>query len=178
MVAVLFARADSHYREFPAADVWDIERDARTWPGGCQVIAHPPCRAWGRLKGMAKPVSGERELATWAMDQARRWGGVVEHPIDSDLWAASRCLGWGIRDDFGGLLLPVLQCWWGHRAPKATGLYVVGIDDVPELPFDVTDPGGRVENMCRAERERTTQPMAAWLLELAARCRSSCIEGV
>ena len=44
-VAVLFARADSIYKTLPGCDVYDIKRDARTWPGGCPVVAHPPCRA-------------------------------------------------------------------------------------------------------------------------------------
>lgn len=47
-VAVLFARADSHYKAIDGCDVWDIERDARKWPGGAPVVAHPPCRAWGK----------------------------------------------------------------------------------------------------------------------------------
>jgi hypothetical protein len=34
MVAVLFARADSVYKALDGCDVWDIERDARRWPGG------------------------------------------------------------------------------------------------------------------------------------------------
>jgi hypothetical protein len=33
-VAVLFARKDSIYKTMPECDVWDIERDAREWPGG------------------------------------------------------------------------------------------------------------------------------------------------
>lgn len=49
-IAVLFARQDSIYKTLPGCDVWDIERDARKWPGGCPVVAHPPCRAWGRLR--------------------------------------------------------------------------------------------------------------------------------
>ncbi len=38
-VAVLFARADSHYKALPGSDVWDAERDALRWPGGCPVVA-------------------------------------------------------------------------------------------------------------------------------------------
>ncbi len=33
-VAVLFARQDSVYKQLPGTDVWDIDRDARKWPGG------------------------------------------------------------------------------------------------------------------------------------------------
>jgi len=34
-VAVLFARSDSNYKAIPGCDVYDIERDARTFGGGC-----------------------------------------------------------------------------------------------------------------------------------------------
>lgn len=33
-IAILFARADSIYKTLPGCDVWDIQRDARRWPGG------------------------------------------------------------------------------------------------------------------------------------------------
>lgn len=33
-VAILFARADSVYKTLPGCDVYDIERDALTFPGG------------------------------------------------------------------------------------------------------------------------------------------------
>ena len=79
-IAVLFARADSNYKQLPECDVWDAERDARNWPGGCQVVAHPPCRAWGRLRHFAKPRDDEKDLARFAVAQVRKWGGVLEHP--------------------------------------------------------------------------------------------------
>lgn len=62
-IAVLFARADSIYREIDGCDVWDFARDARKWPGGSQVIAHPPCRAWGRLRTFANPRPDEKDGA-------------------------------------------------------------------------------------------------------------------
>lgn len=86
-VAVLFARADSIYKTMPGCDVYDIERDARTWPGGCPVVAHPPCRAWGRLRKFAKPRDDEKSLGPWAVEQVRTWGGVLEHPAESTLFA-------------------------------------------------------------------------------------------
>lgn len=41
-VATLFVRSDSIYKSLPGVDAWDISRDARKWPGGCPVVAHPP----------------------------------------------------------------------------------------------------------------------------------------
>lgn len=37
MIAVLFARADSVYKSLPDCDVWDADRNALLWPGGCPV---------------------------------------------------------------------------------------------------------------------------------------------
>lgn len=79
-IAVLFARSDSIYKSLPGCDVYDIERDALTWPGGSPVVAHPPCRAWGSFAWRARPREGERECAPWAVEQIRRHGGVLEHP--------------------------------------------------------------------------------------------------
>jgi hypothetical protein len=168
-VAVLFARSNSVYKSIPGCDVWDAERDARNWQGGMPVVAHPPCRAWGRFSWAAKPRPDERALAPWAIDQVRAHGGVVEHPIGSALWDAVGCLGYGMRDRFGGVLVPVLQSWWGHRAPKETGLYIVG--PVPEFPYDDTPATGRIENMGQAERERTPEPFARFLVYLAESCQ-------
>jgi hypothetical protein len=125
-VAVLFARADSTYKTLPGTDVWDIERDAKLWPGGAPVVAHPPCRAWGRLRKFAKPRKGERQLAIWSVRQVRRFGGVLEHPVGSLLWEKAGLPAPGQIDAHGGWTLPIHQNWWGHRAEKATLLYIVG----------------------------------------------------
>lgn len=164
-IPVLFTRKNSPYLAL-GCDCYDAERDALTWPGGKPAIYHPPCRAWGQYAHLAKPRPGERELALWAMESVRKWGGVVEHPLNSKLWQATDCLSWGVRDPFGGILIPLYQSSFGHRAPKATCLYMV-VDQVPEIP-----PPGQtvttVERMCRAEREATPGPMAEWLVDLVA----------
>ena len=77
-VAVLYARPNSIYKRLEAADVWDMERDARCWPGGAPVVAHPPCRAWGRLRHFAKPRPDEKGLALHAVAAVREHGGVLE----------------------------------------------------------------------------------------------------
>lgn len=169
MIAALFVRENSHYKLLPGVDAYDHVRDALTWQGGCPGVFHPPCRGWGRLKGQAKPRPGELELALWSMAMVRRFGGVVEHPDVSSLWKVSRCASWGIRDQYGGVLFPVLQSWFGHRAPKRTCLYLVGAL-VPELPSDIEPSAGRIANMGKAERERTPEQFASWLVDLARSC--------
>jgi hypothetical protein len=167
-VAALFVRKTNHYAAL-GVDCYDFDRDALTWQGGCPGIFHPPCRSWGRLRTFAKPRPGERELATWAMCKVREFGGVLEHPHSSQLWAESGCLGYGLRDQFGGVLVPVLQSWWGHRAPKKTCFYIVG--PMPELPYaPMPDSFVRVENMGRPERERTPAELATWLVDVARAC--------
>lgn len=162
-VAVLFARADSHYKELADADVWDAERDARRWPGGCPVVAHPPCRAWGRLRTFARPRPDEMNLARLAVALVREFGGVLEHPAGSTLWPA--------------------QKWWGHKAEKATWFYVVGCEpgDIPPLPYVMGEAAYVVQSrkrhdyrphITKAEREHTPPALAAWLVELAAKCKT------
>ena len=167
-VAALFVRSDSVYKSMPDVDCYDLERDALSWPGGCPVVAHPPCRAWGQLSHFAKPRPGERELSLWAIEQVRRWGGVLEHPYASRLWAESGCGSFGVRDRWGGVLLPVYQSFWGHPAPKKTCLYVVG--PVPEIPWSLWLPPGRVDRLSQLLREHTPPKLARFLVDLARSC--------
>lgn len=180
-VAVLFARADSNYKMLPGCDVWDIERDARKWPGGAPVVTHPPCRAWGRLRHFTNPRPDEKELALWAVDQVRRFGGVLEHPVASTLWPTAGLPAPGAHDAFGGWTLPIHQHWWGHRAEKATLLYIVGCApaEIPQLPIILGEPTHVVQSrkregyrphITKAEREHTPPALAEWLCELARRC--------
>ena len=186
--SVLFARRNSIYKTMDC-DVWDADRDALNWPGGASVVAHPPCRAWGRLRHFARPRAGERELALWAVDMVRTWGGVLEHPASSLLWREKPLPAPGLRDAWGGWTMPVLQWWWGHRAEKPTWLYICGVEprDVPAAPLVI----GRSECVIRLdkrradgthirkgdadwrqplgpeEREATPPAFAAWLLDVA-----------
>ncbi len=186
-MAVLFARADSVYKTLSGCDVWDIERDARRWPGGAPVVAHPPCRSWGRLRTFAKPRPGEKELALWAVEQVRCWGGVLEHPAASQLWPACGLPEPGRFDSAGGWTLPIHQHWFGHRAEKATLLYIVGVAprDVPEMPMRIDEPTHVVQSrkrqnyrphITKAEREHTPLVLAQWLVELARRTRVNQLE--
>lgn len=192
-VAVLFARRDSVYKSMPGCDVWDADRDARRWPGGAPVVAHPPCRGWGSLRKLAKPAPGETDLALLAVDQVRQWGGVLEHPRMSRLWPMAGLPAPGCVDGFGGFTVGVDQYHWGHRAEKRTLLYVVGCrpGEVPPIPLVlgtaprvVTNkhglrsgmPGYRPE-ITKSEREGTPPAFAAWLVDLARSCAKEVARG-
>jgi hypothetical protein len=170
-VAVLFARRGSVYFDL-ASEVYDESRDARNYSGSLPVVAHPPCRGWGRLRQFAHVAPGELELARMSVWAVRRWGGVLEHPAKSSLWRDMSIPLRGV-DSFGGFTFPVLQSAFGHRAPKATWLYICGIRaaDIPSFPFQLGVAPGRVELMGRAEREATPIEFANWLLSIAASSR-------
>lgn len=184
VVSVLFARGDSVYKTLQNCDVWDSERDARKWQGGTPIVAHPPCRAWGRLRHFAKPRADEKDLALFAVEQIRKYGGVLEHPEASTLWAAAKLPKPGDRDQWGGWTLPVKQFWWGHEADKKTWLYICGVEpkDAPLIPLKLgyapkvvatSKRGvGRRPEISKFDRERTPPCFAEWLCDLARRCKA------
>lgn len=189
-VAVLFARRDSVYKTFAEADVWDEDRDAMQWDGGMPVVAHPPCRMWGKLYTFAKGTEAEKLLAIQAVKWVRQHGGVLEHPAHSKLWKAMKLpKPRAFPDEFGGWTLHVNQVHFGHRARKPTWLYIVGVApaDLPPIPTGgiVTaaignsrrrkglrkgDPGYR-PLVSKVEREATPLPLAQWLIHVAKKAQ-------
>ena len=104
---------------------------------GNPVVAHPPCRMWGRLRQFAHGTPEEKALGPWAVSQVREFGGVLEHPAESTLWAHCGLPRPGqFPGDFGGWSIEIQQFHWGHRAEKATWLYIVGLEpaDFPDIP--------------------------------------------
>lgn len=177
MTAILFARKDSVYKLLEGCDVWDRARDARMWPGGSSCVAHPPCRGWGRLRRFSNATSEELDLALFAVAMVRKWGGVLEHPANSALWAyAGLPVPGAMADMHGGYTLRVDQCWWGYRTRKPTWLYIVGSDGLPPVPENrgththVIRDGGGLPQVGKAEREETTLSFARWLVEIAKGC--------
>src|SRR5258707_7022100 len=64
---------------------WDEHRDARTYAGPWPVVAHPPCGPWSALRHLhASPEDNEYGVA--AIEQVRKWGGVLEQPATSKLF--------------------------------------------------------------------------------------------
>lgn len=180
-VAALYVRSDSIYKQLPGVDCYDEERDARTYAGPYPVVAHPPCRTWGRMATFAKAPWDEHGLAWFAIADARRWGGVVEHPRGSRLFRELELDARG-RDQWGGYLLNVDQRDWGHPAKKATTLYLCGIplasavEMIPARRAHTHTVASRLKlkggqrvlpEMPKSQRDVTPPDFAHWLVSLA-----------
>jgi hypothetical protein len=163
--AVLCSRVKSHYKANPLLDVYDHKRDAFNYNGNLPVIAHPPCRAWGKFHHWSNHPAKEVELAIFCVAKVQSLGGVLEHPAYSKLWLACQLPRPGDPpDQFGGYTIRINQCDFGHRAQKATWLYIAK-KTPPPMPAPRLAVH-TVERMGRAERERTPLELASWLFSL------------
>jgi hypothetical protein len=180
MIAILFARDDSRYKQLNGFDVYDIHRDARNYCKSYPVIAHPPCRAWGMLSHMANPRPDEKQLAYFGLAQVRLNGGILEHPAGSRLWKeAPLPLPNEFPDEFGGFSIEIDQFDFGHVAHKRTKLYICGINQnqLPLLPppnLNETDRSicGNVKGTKRCtqyQREYTPDNLIDWMVEVCKR---------
>jgi hypothetical protein len=140
-IAALFVATNGVYFGLDGVQPWDAQRDARLYPGPFPVIAHPPCERWGRFwhGSTRKPhqfkLGDDGGCFKAAITAVRRWGGVLEHPADSQAWRAFGVNapprgGQWIQGDFcGGWTCYVEQGFYGHFSRKPTWLYAV----VPQL---------------------------------------------
>jgi hypothetical protein len=175
-VAALYVdTARGPYQSIPGVDCWGIERDATQYAGPWPVVAHPPCGHWGRYFYRAHD---DGHTGPIAVDQVRRWGGVLEHPRASRLWTHCGLPRPGdLPDEWGGWSAEIEQGDWGHRAQKPTWIYVVGAGSLPPMPPRRPPPvrtgraRGVLEVMSKAQRHLTPPAFAAWLVEIAARCQ-------
>lgn len=144
MIAALYVERDGCYYGLPDVDPWDEDRDARRYTGPHPVVAHPPCKRWGKFwhGSTAKPhqfrLGEDQGTFAAALTSVRNYGGVLEHPADSHAFGwfglplPIRCRGWSEADKFGGRSCYVEQGHYGHFSRKKTWLYAVGVD-YPEL---------------------------------------------
>ena len=186
-VAVLFAMKDSIYHTLPGVEVYDEERDARTFPGGMPVVAHPPCRLWGRLRNRSTADESEKDLARFAVRMVQQNGGVLEHPFTSTLWKEMNLPLPRQSASKTGWTLAAPQWWWGHRAEKNSWFFVVGAmpNDLPTIPcFKLGEPemyinrprskAGQNIEVPKRERHATPLALAEWLVETARRASGPC----
>ena len=193
-IAALYVCKRGPYVAMPDVDAWTVDRDATAYAGPHPGCYHPPCGHWGRYSHKAHD---DGHTGPIAVAQVRRWGGVLEHPKDSRLWqACGMPLPGELPDEFGGYTILVRQCDWGHRAEKPTQLYIVGCPqaDLPPMPprgevdapawlpsvrkltdRETTRPRGSrgvLERMSKGQRHLTPPAFAAWLVEVARRCKA------
>lgn len=175
-VAALYVRKNSIYNTLPGVITFDQKRDARTFLNDMPVIAHPPCRLFGKLKHFSKAPAAEKLLAYHAVETIKKCGGVLEHPAFSSLWTEMNLPSPGVIDADGGFTFPILQSWFGHSCPKSTWLYINGVSpaDLPDLPFELGIPSGRISHTGSMKvREGTPIELAIFLKEVALSCRKN-----
>jgi hypothetical protein len=143
-VAVLFARADSHYKTLPDVEVYDMERDARTYDGPWPVVAHPPCDRWHLLSAVnhqrwGYTINEDGGCFKAALEAVRKWGGVLEHPAESRAFRMhgipEPARGRWQRTLDGDWVTEVNQSAYGHRARKRTWLLYCGATMPPALDW-------------------------------------------
>lgn len=139
MIAALFVEKGGVYYGLPDVDPWDVTRDARKYAGPHPVVAHPPCDRWCQQAQVNQARYGHRVGDDggnfwWAKTMVEVYGGVLEHPALSLAWDRFKLKkpsphgGWtysGHTHAWVGWTAHVEQRNYGHRARKATWLYLV-----------------------------------------------------
>lgn len=144
MIAALFVETGGCYFGLPDVDPWDETRDARTYDGPWPVVAHPPCQLWVNLAAVNfKRYGGEHNRPgndggcfASALAAVRLFGGVLEHPAESNAWRAHGLfrphgIGWCYTAN-GEATCEVWQSAYGHKARKRTWLFYKG-EKPPQL---------------------------------------------
>lgn len=172
IVSVLCAARNSVYKGMQDVDVFDIQRDARSFCGETSVVCHPPCRSWSAYcSHQAKPMPGEKDLGPWCVEQVKRCGGVLEHPAHSRLWDHCGLPRVGDPERDGMFSMWLEQSWFGDTRTKNTWLFLVGVDrEKLTIPFRLHNPNGdrrRWQCMSKNQRAATSFEMAEWLVSAA-----------
>jgi hypothetical protein len=145
VIAALFVQKGGAYYGIPEVDPWDVERDARLYPGPWPVVAHPPCERWSTLAHIhkhkpGKEIGDDGGCFLSALQSVRKFGGVLEHPRGSAAWLRYRIRSpngsgrWIRADTCGGWVCQVDQGHYGHPARKPTWLYANGVDLPAVIP--------------------------------------------
>lgn len=151
-IAALYVATGGPYFNLEGVRAFDEEDDARMYMGPHPIVAHPPCQRYGRFwkgqpgnikKGIVERKGDDQGCFKSALFDVRRWGGVIEHPENSNAWEMfdlqkpPREGGWIKSDGDGGWTCRVEQGQYGHYCPKPTWLYAVGVNPLPELRWGV-----------------------------------------
>lgn len=147
MIAALYVQTDGCYFGLNEVDPWDVSRDARKYAGPWPVVAHPPCQLWVNLAAVNfKRYGGEHNRPendggcfASALASVRKWGGVLEHPAQSNAWRRHGLfrplgIGWWSTGN-GEWTCEVWQSAYGHKARKRTWLFYKGALKPRELDW-------------------------------------------
>jgi hypothetical protein len=110
------------------------------------------------MRGARKTLGDDGGCFAAALAAVQTWGGVLEHPEASHAWrhhglrSPARSGGWTRTAD--GWTCCVEQGHYGHRARKATWLYLFGVDDPPELRWGPSVAERRIEQGFHSAEER------------------------
>lgn len=178
---VLFTQAKSNYEGFHT-ELYDLNKDARTYKDSRPVIAHPPCGSWGRLRKLCMHSNEVHQLAILAATIVRQNKGILEHPAGSTLWKELNLPYPGEpMDSYGGFTLSIDQHWFGHKAKKNTWLYIVGSDprSIPPYPLNFSPVTHsissskrnltrqvRLKELSKKARSATPVKLCEWLITL------------
>ena len=187
MIAALYVEHGGVYYSLPDVDPWGKARDARVYAGPWPVVAHPPCERWGRYwyggpsSKVRRTKGDDGGCFAAALAAVRRWGGALEHPEASAAWDAfglnrpPRNGGWVTADFDGGWTCCVEQGHYGHRARKATWLYVHGTD-LPALRWGSSGTRERLEDGYHSAEERRRAVKTGVCQRLSKRQRAATPE--
>lgn len=185
-VAALYVEKDGIYSKADGVDLWPESRDARKYAGPWPVVAHPPCQRWGDQWHGCRPVGDpkrgrlgdDKGCFCMALYAVETFGGVLEHPADSQAFAAFGLpapLKRGWQRGWKGWTALVDQGHFGHPAQKWTWLYVMGTAP-PILPWGPSGKGpltGSIWDRGCGDRARTPPAFRDLLLSIAASARKA-----
>ncbi len=131
-VAALYVDPKGVYAGLPGVEVWDEVRDARLYAGPWPVVAHPPCNRWVSY-GAQEKRGDDGGCFEAALAAVREFGGVLEHPAESQAWRAFGLprpadYGWAGQIGEDGWSVQIDQHAYGFPTRKVTWLYAVGCD--------------------------------------------------
>lgn len=163
-VAALFVESAGIYSALPGVDPWPVERDARQYSGPYPVIAHPPCARWGNYAThYGHRLGDDAGCGHAAIAAVRKWGGVLEHPAWSWLFAAGYMPSPGLPDLWGGRTIAIEQADYGHPSLKPTWLYICGECELA-IGQHRRDELVSVEHLSRKQRLATPLALAVALV--------------
>ena len=161
-INALFVETNGVYFNLPSVEAWDIKRNAFNCKNGAPAIAHPPCKRWGRYWQGGPSVEVPRILGdddccfAYSLWYVRSFGGIIEHPEASYAWPyyglkkPPKSGNWIEVDNYGGMGCCVEQGHYGHKARKATWLYVNKVKPI-ELTWGKAEGKMKVEDSPRSK---------------------------